>query len=336
MTPQNLQNYNLNTMAHNIIRMYKATLNQVTFLNAHLPKGHTSDEHCDESSVDREGKWPAGFTLKEVVLGTNEKTDQTELRDLLVAEEGLDCPEYRFKRELIIGNFGYDMERLRIDQVNFYPSPFLGLFEPRDSGPCWFKNLKNFMLYPWSRTTEPVPSESFYPTSLESFMEGSLALELAQSSLPKLQVAVIGRYRFWFARKFTGQVDGSNKVTRIWYLDLAQDDPEQLRSMRQILSRRDWNFIRHIPPRPDAERHVTSTRDDISYANPLYQRGPSMQMKKHWNYMVLLSKDYDSREPVSEGREGPAGKLATLATWDPIWQWWSDGKEFAFRLGGLL
>lgn len=163
---------------------------------------------------------------------------------------------------------------------------------------------------------------------MNSFKEGQIALSIISENLARLRVLVIGGYRFWVERRPTVNVtDGatvlprSNTIknkTKLWHFVHAQNDAQQGVQIARSLSSRDWSFLDEIPAhaRKDDDRaaHAKGAPD----GNYMFERRPSLQMKKHRNYMVLTREDRDDETPATqEGKRffRHERELTDLATW---------------------
>ncbi|KAL9122488.1 MAG: hypothetical protein Q9187_000963 [Circinaria calcarea] len=238
-----------------------------------------------------------------------------------VRELSHDC-FYRLRRAIDGPGWGSDLQRLRIDQLDFDGLVLDGFATPE------LAHLKLLMLYPWSLRLSSSNSQKSLPADMNSFNEGRIALGIISENLPRLRVLVIGGYQFWVERSPAVNATDDATVpsrsnvikttTKLWHFLYAQKDAQQRLQIAHCLLGHDWSFLNEIPahPRKDDSRAIRARR--ALDGNYLFGRRPSLQMRKHRNYMVLSREDPDAE--IQTRQQGQRSfrherELIDLATW---------------------
>ena len=300
-----------------LIERHETTLHQVTLLNAWQDGGEDGSGTVRELNHD----WCCSFFTQELVLGTA----SPDFYRYVVRHPRLPilCNSFYMSRRTIDGpRWGSNLQRLRIDQLDFDGLVLDGFVTPE------LEYLKILMLHPWSVSSSSSNLKASLPSDMKSFKEGRLALDIISENLPRLRVLVIGGYRFWIERRLNG--NGTNgatghsrsstfkDTTKLWHLSTAQKDRQQYIQMARDLSSRDWSFLDDLPahPRKDDPRAVRANR--ARDGNYLFGRWPSLQMRKHRNYMVLTRENPDADVRTTQPGKRifrHERKLTDLASW---------------------
>ena len=308
---------NLVALINRLIQRHETTLHQVTLLNAWQDGGGEGSGTVRELSHD----WSCSFSTQELVLGTLSPDFYRHMHP--TPRPNTLRNSFYMPRKAIDGpRWGSSLQRLRIDQLDFDGLMIDGFVTPE------LAYLKVLMLHPWSVRSSSSKSTVSLPSNMNSFKEGRIALGIISENLPRLRILVIGGYRFWVERRpavnatddawVPSRSNTIKNTMKLWHFLHAQNDAQQRVQIARSLSSRDWSFLDDIPAHPRKDDSRAAHAKGAPDGNYLFWRWPSLQMRKHRNYMVLTHEDPDAEAPtMQEGKRSfrHERELTDLATW---------------------